>query len=74
MNASAYLHFDGMTWPNPWLLGEAHERIVNGTPTRADLLLASSVLGAYRQLAEDSQKRRNEKVAGIRRAAGGVRG
>ncbi len=63
-----YLHFDGMTWPNPAALGEAHHRIVYGIATRADQLLASSVFGAYSQLIEDSQKRRNEKVAGIRRA------
>lgn len=65
---SRYLHFDGMTWPNPSALGEAQWRIVHGTPTRADLLLASSVIGAYSQLVEDSQRRRNEKVAGIRAA------
>lgn len=66
--ADAYLHFDGMTWPNPAALQEARHRIVYGTPTRADLLLASSVFGAYVQLVEDSQKRRNEKVTGIRAA------
>lgn len=62
-----YLRFDGMTWPNPDAAGEAQWRILYGEPTRADFLLVASVVSAYGQLVEDSQRRRNEKVAGIRR-------
>ena len=63
-----YLHFDGMAWPNPDALADVRHRILYGKPTRADLLIASSVFGAYLQLVEDSQKARNAKVGGIREA------
>ncbi len=65
---SSYVRFDGMTWPNPDALGETEHALRYGQPTRADLLVAASVLGAYRALVLDPQHRRNKNVAGIRRA------
>lgn len=64
-----YLHFGGMTWPNPHALEEMAWRLRYGQPTKVDLLLAASVVGAYRQLVEDSQRERNAKISGISRAA-----
>jgi hypothetical protein len=63
-----FLHFDGMTWPNPAALDEIGRRIVHGTPSRGDLLVAQSVFGAYCQLVVDPQRRRNEKIKGLRAA------
>lgn len=69
-NASAYLHFDNMTWPNPddpaeleWRCRYAPQRL---TPT--DFYLLASIVAAYRQLVDDSAVRRSQKVAGIRAA------
>jgi hypothetical protein len=72
--ASAFLHFDGMCWPNPDDPNETQWRLRYGTPTRADLLFAADVMCAYGQLVEDPQRRRNEKVAGIRRETVVARG
>jgi hypothetical protein len=71
--ASAFLHFDGMCWPNPDDPNETQWRLRYGTPTRADLLFAAHVMCAYGQLVEDSQQVRNAKVAGLRRTKEAVR-
>jgi hypothetical protein len=63
-----------MAWPNPDDPGEVQWRLRYSTPTRSDLLFAASVLAAYSQLVEDSQRVRNEKVAGIRRVTVVARG
>lgn len=69
-----YLNFDGMTWPDPDDPLEIEWTLRYGTPTRAQLLAAASMIAAYKQLVADPQVRRNAKIAGIRRAqAGGGR-
>lgn len=67
-DSAAYLRFDGMTWPNPNDPGKVQWRLRYGVASREDLLFAASVMSAYAQLVEDPQRRRNEKVGGIRRA------
>lgn len=68
MTDGPYLHFDGMTWPHPGDPGEVEWTLRYGTPTREQLNVAASMVAAYKQLIEDPQRRRNEKVAGVRRA------
>jgi hypothetical protein len=63
-----YLAFDGMCWPNPDDPDEKEWRLRHGTPTEADRMWAASVIGAYRQLIEDSGKVRDSKVRRIRTA------
>lgn len=63
-----FLSFDGMAWPNPEDPRSVEWRLRYGEPTREDLMVAASFIGAYKQLVEDSVARRNAKVAGIRRA------
>lgn len=65
---SAYLHFDSMAWPNPDDPGGVEWRLRYGEPTRQDLLVATSYIGAYRQLVQDTQATRNAKIAAIRAA------
>ena len=64
-----YLHFDGMAWPNPADPREVAYALRYGEPTRQQLHVAASFIAAYQQLVADPQRRRNEKVAGIRGAA-----
>ena len=74
--AGRYAFFDGMTWPTGdiqcdggtlvWLLR-------HGEPSRADLLVAASIVSAYRALIHDkSQDQRNEIVSKIRMAVLGI--
>lgn len=64
----AYLHFDGMAWPNPIDPLDVEWSLRYGTPTREQLNVAASMIAAYKQLVEDPKTRRDAKVAGIRRA------
>ena len=63
-----YLHFDGMAWPNPEDPRSVEWRLRYGRPSRDDLMVAASFIGAYKQLVADPVRERNAKVAGIRRA------
>lgn len=63
-----YVHFDQMTWPNPEDPLNVEWTLRYSTPTREQLLVAASMIAAYKQLVEDDQVRRNQKVAGLRRA------
>jgi|SRR6185369_8665962 len=63
----AYLHFDGMAWPNPIDPLDVEWSLRYGTPTREQLNVAASMIAAYKQLVEDPKTRRDAKVAGIRR-------
>ena len=61
-----FLHFDGMSWPNPNDPAEVEWTLRYGTPTRAQLLVAASFIGAYKQLVDDSQRIRNQKISRLR--------
>lgn len=63
-----HLFFNGMSWPNPADPHEVQYALRYGTPTREQLLLAATFIGAYQQLVEDPRRVRDQKVAGIRRA------
>lgn len=62
-----YLHFDRMTWPNPHDPQRVEWTLRYGTPDRAQLLAAASMIAAYKQLVFDSQRARNEKISALRR-------
>ena len=66
--AASFRRFDGMVWPNPNDPNEVQWRLRYGKPTREDILFAASVMSAYSQLVADPQRRRNEKVRGLREA------
>lgn len=65
---STYLYFDGMAWPNPDDPYEIEWRLRYGEPTKADRLVAASYIAAYRQLIQDSQRVRSDKIRQIRAA------
>jgi hypothetical protein len=66
MTNKPYLHFDGMTWPNPADPLGVEYRLRYGTPSRSDLMVAASFVAAYRQLVDDPVRRREAKIRGIR--------
>ena len=64
-----HLRFDGMTWPNPSDPLAVEWTLRYGTPTRAQLHVAASMIAAYKQLAWiDAQRERNRKVTALRQA------
>ena len=66
-----FASFDGMTWPVPgWRLDELNYTLRHGVPTRSDLLLAASVLSAYRQMVSDPVRKREFVVRHLREAMG----
>lgn len=65
---SSFVHFDGMTWPNPMDPTEIEWRLRYGHPTREDILMAATFMAAYKELVFNTQERRNAKVRGIRKA------
>ena len=72
----AYLHFDGMTWPNPaYIMGDEDLsgliwRLRYGTPTRQDLLVAASAASAYVQLVDLHPDVAAESIRAIRKRDG----
>ena len=65
----AWASFDGMTWPLPSeRLGEAEGNLRHGEATRADILLAASVIRAYRQMVNDPKRKRDAVVRRLREA------
>jgi len=64
----AYLHFDNMTWPHPHDPLEVEWSLRYGTPSREQMRTAASIIAAYRELVDEPVRRRNEKIAGLRRA------
>jgi len=68
MSDREYLRFDGMSWPNPDDPAGVEWQLRYGSPVEVRMVAASYV-AAYKQLVEDTVRRRNEKVAGIRAAA-----
>lgn len=64
----AYLHFDGMAWPNPIDPLDVEWTLRYGAPSREQLRVAASMIAAYKQLVEDPKRRRDAKIAGLRRA------
>jgi hypothetical protein len=65
---SAFLHFDDMTWPNPEDPLMIEWKLRHGEPTKNELMVAASMIAAYKQLVYDTVARRNAKVRGIRAA------
>lgn len=63
-----YLHFGGMAWPNPADPNDIEWTLRYGEPTREQLMVAASMVAAYKQLVADPQRTRNDKVGGIRAA------
>lgn len=63
-----YLRFDDMTWPNPDDPMDIEWKLRYGQPTQSERHIAASMIAAYKQLVNDPQRRRNEKIAGIRKA------
>lgn len=64
----AWVCFDGMTWPLPGSrMDEAEHRLRFGGATREDVLLAASVMHAYRQMVEDTAKQRANVVRTLRK-------
>lgn len=71
---TAYLRLDdGTVWPNPTDPNEVQWRLRYGTPTKSDLLVAASMMSAYRELAGQTHKRRSTVVRLLRAALGGQR-
>lgn len=68
MKGPTYVAFDGMTWPNPADPLEVEWSLRYGAPSREQMLVAASVVAAYRQLVEDPQRIRSGKVATLRQA------
>ncbi len=65
-----YAAFDGMSWPIPSVRIEDIAYKMTHNPkelTRGDMLLAASVLDAYRELVNCSDKKRRSVIQGIRR-------
>lgn len=65
-----YLHFDGMTWPDPRYVNELEWRVRHAekSVTRNDALVMASVLAAYHELVTLPVRDRNKRVAKIRKA------
>lgn len=64
----AYVFFDGMTWPVPGArLSDAEHRLRHREATREDVLLAASVVAAYRQLVTDTEAKRRVVVRKVRK-------
>lgn len=65
----AYAFFGDMTWPVPGArLDEAEHRLRHGEATREDVLLAASVMAAYRQMMTDPETKRRTVVRQVREA------
>lgn len=72
MEQPGFLHFDDMTWPNPEDPLMVEWKLRHGEPTKSDLMVAASMIAAYKQLVYDTQTRRNAKARGIRAAQAGA--
>jgi hypothetical protein len=65
----AWVCFDNMTWPVPGeRMDEAAHRLRYGGESRADILLAASVMHAYAQMVAGTSHKRNAVVRNIRKA------
>lgn len=62
----SYLHFGGMTWPNPLDPNEVQRKLRFGEPTKADLLVAAAFMDAYAHLIALPSRTRAKRVAEIR--------
>jgi len=63
-----FASFDGMCWPLPSeRLGEIEYKMrYDNVFTRSDMLIAASVLNAYRELVTCSAEKRRTVISGIR--------
>lgn len=60
--------FDGMSWPVPGeRLDEVEHALRYGTPSRSEMLLAASVLEAYRQMVTDPRTKREHVIRTLRK-------
>lgn len=65
--ANRFEFFNEICWPVPGeRMGEIEHTLRYGEPKRTDLLLAASVLSAYRQLVSSSTRKRNYVIKMIR--------
>lgn len=63
----AYLRLGNKTvWPNPNDPTEVQDRLRYGNPSQSDLLIAASVMRAYRELVALPSRRRSEIVRDLR--------
>jgi hypothetical protein len=62
-----HLLFDEMSWPNPQATGDLEWDLRYGQPTKNDLLMAASVVSAYRALFEKPTSRSSEIIRTIKR-------
>jgi len=68
MKSNLFINFDDMCWPKPGGgLSELSRRLGLGIATKQDMLCACSVLAAYQQMINDTQKKRNYVVKMIRK-------
>ena len=63
---SAYIQFNGMTFPNPMDPMDVELALRHGEPSREQNLLAASFVAAYKQLVLDTSAERNPKICAIR--------
>ncbi len=63
-----FLSFADMAWPHPDDPLEVEWSLRYGSPSREQMMVAASIVAAYRQLVADPVRRRNETIAGLRRA------
>lgn len=67
----AWALFDGMTWPVPGhRLADAEHALRVGGAVESDLLIAASVIAAYRQMVTDPKRKREVVVRHLREAMG----
>ena len=73
---SRYLHFDGMTWPDPRACDEIERELRYGTPDSimADRMFIASIVASYSALVGAGQKTRNSHVSKMKEAMKGERG
>ena len=61
-----YVRFDGMTWPRTDT--DVGWQLRYGKPSQETLLVAASMVEAYKHLIDMPQRRRNRRVSQIRAA------
>lgn len=66
-----WARFDTMAWPRPDVaMAEIEWRLRHGTPSKADIMAAASVISAYRQMVFDPEKKRRVVIRHLRESVG----
>jgi hypothetical protein len=65
-----YLHFQGMSWPDPRYAADLNWRLRNAEKsiTRKDQLVLASIADAYIELLDLPQRHRNRRISRIKDA------